>query len=252
MERLGIEFHQNDPRNADNYMYVGVVSRCTPVWLHKEVAACDVKFTIGQAQSNHSGAGGGGKLILPASSRRDDRVEPLRVRPVAADALRRLHAGPMRSNIHEGLTLCGLSRDDERRPRHARPRDRVHLRLAPRCASQGDRALQRDLCLRAPGPHPRRTSRSAACSRRPTTWSFHTGWGCMSADFVVKDGGSIIYCSPVTRRVDGDRRLPGIRSHGSPDGVHRRRPRTTSRCSRTSTRVRSRCGPAASVSRSTR
>jgi nickel-dependent lactate racemase len=25
---------------------------------------------------------------------------------------------------------------------------------------------------------------------------FHTGWGCMSADFVVKDGGSIIYCSP--------------------------------------------------------
>jgi nickel-dependent lactate racemase len=25
---------------------------------------------------------------------------------------------------------------------------------------------------------------------------FHTGWGCMSADFVVKDGGTIIYCSP--------------------------------------------------------
>ena len=65
MERLGIEFHQNDPRNADNYDYVGVSSRGTPVWLHKEVAACDVKLTIGQAQSNHWGAGGGGKLILP-------------------------------------------------------------------------------------------------------------------------------------------------------------------------------------------
>jgi len=25
---------------------------------------------------------------------------------------------------------------------------------------------------------------------------FHTGWGCMSADFVLKDGGSLIYCSP--------------------------------------------------------
>ena len=25
---------------------------------------------------------------------------------------------------------------------------------------------------------------------------FHTGWGCMSADFVLKDGGEIIYCSP--------------------------------------------------------
>ena len=55
MERLGISFHQNDPRNADDYEYVGVSSRGTPVWLHKEVAACDVKITIGQAQSNHWG-----------------------------------------------------------------------------------------------------------------------------------------------------------------------------------------------------
>src|SRR5262245_2428387 len=61
MERLGIEFHQNEPRNADAYTYVGVSSRGTPVWLHKEVAACDVKITIGHAQANHWGAGGGGK-----------------------------------------------------------------------------------------------------------------------------------------------------------------------------------------------
>src|SRR5262249_23675544 len=25
---------------------------------------------------------------------------------------------------------------------------------------------------------------------------FHTGWGCMSSDFVVRDGGTIVYCSP--------------------------------------------------------
>ena len=25
---------------------------------------------------------------------------------------------------------------------------------------------------------------------------FHTGWGCMSADLVLKDGGSLISCSP--------------------------------------------------------
>ena len=25
---------------------------------------------------------------------------------------------------------------------------------------------------------------------------FHTGWGCMSADLVVKDGGTLVYCSP--------------------------------------------------------
>src|SRR4029077_3512464 len=50
MERLGIAFHQNDPRNADAYTYVGVSSRGTPVWLMKAVAECDLKITIGLAQ----------------------------------------------------------------------------------------------------------------------------------------------------------------------------------------------------------
>jgi nickel-dependent lactate racemase len=66
MQRLGIPFLQNDdPRNSDNYSFVGVSSRGTPVWLHNEVARSDVKLSIGQAQSNHWGYGGGGKLILP-------------------------------------------------------------------------------------------------------------------------------------------------------------------------------------------
>src|SRR5581483_9441003 len=33
LERMGIPFHQNEPRNADAYTYVGVSSRGTPVWL---------------------------------------------------------------------------------------------------------------------------------------------------------------------------------------------------------------------------
>src|SRR5438046_6632659 len=47
MERLGIAFHQNEPRNAEAYAYVGVSSRGTPVWLHREVAQSDLKITIG-------------------------------------------------------------------------------------------------------------------------------------------------------------------------------------------------------------
>ena len=66
MQRLGIPFFQNDdPRNADLYTFKGVSSRGTPVWVHDEVAKCDVRIAIGQAQSNHWGYGGGGKLILP-------------------------------------------------------------------------------------------------------------------------------------------------------------------------------------------
>jgi len=65
MERLGIALHQNDPRNPDVYTYLGVTSRGTPVWVHSEVVKRDVKIAIGQAQANHWGYGGGGKLIMP-------------------------------------------------------------------------------------------------------------------------------------------------------------------------------------------
>ena len=93
--------------------------------------------------------------------------------------------------------MCGLDCTMNVAARHARARDRLHLRHAPRRAPRGDRALQRDLRLRASRREQGRpTSRSAASSRRPTTSSSTPGWGCMSADFVLKDGGKIIYCSP--------------------------------------------------------
>src|SRR5512133_2164868 len=59
MEKLGIPLFQNEPRNADAYSYVGVTSRGTPVWIHNEGARSDLKITIGHAQANHWGAGGG-------------------------------------------------------------------------------------------------------------------------------------------------------------------------------------------------
>ena len=65
MERNGWSFSQNDPQNPDAYTFVGVSSGGTPVWLLNEVASAEATITIGQAQANHWGAGGGGKLILP-------------------------------------------------------------------------------------------------------------------------------------------------------------------------------------------
>ena len=108
MERLGIPFFQNEPRNAEAYTYVGVSSRGTPVWLHKEVAQRDVKITIGQAQSNHWGAGGGGKLILPGVVS-DETIESNHCNFVPSPATHYgAYRGPMRSDIDEVATMCGL------------------------------------------------------------------------------------------------------------------------------------------------
>jgi lactate racemase len=194
MERLGIAFHQNDPRNADNYEYVGVSSRGTPVWLHKEVAACDVKVTIGQAQSNHWGAGGGGKLILPGVVS-DETIESNHCAFVPSPQTHYgAYAGPMRSDIDDVATMCGLSATmNVVLDTHGRVVECIF-------GSHPDahrKAIERFNEIYA-YEHPGTQADIAICGVFAPTdhLFFHTGWGCMSADFVIRDGGSIIYCSP--------------------------------------------------------
>ena len=81
---------------------------------------------------------------------------------------------------------------------------------------------------------------------------FHTGWGCMSADFVLKDGGTIIYCSPspgVHTEV-GD--FPGLALMDLMKPYMPPTPENYQRVLRDIHARRSRCGPAASGCRSTR
>ena len=72
------------------------------------VAECDLKITIGQAQSNHWGAGGGGKLILPGVVS-DETIESNHCAFVPSPQTHYgAYAGPMRSDIDEVATMCGL------------------------------------------------------------------------------------------------------------------------------------------------
>ena len=109
MERRGIPFYQNEPREPDRYVFIGMTSGGTPVWLHKEVATADVTLAMGQAQSNHWGAGGGGKLILPGVVS-DETIESNHCAFVMSP---KTHygamAGPMRADIDEAASMCGLS-----------------------------------------------------------------------------------------------------------------------------------------------
>ena len=194
MDRLGIEFHQNDPRNEDLYTYVGVSSRGTPVWLHKEVAACDVKITIGQAQSNHWGAGGGGKLILPGVVS-DETIESNHCAFVPSPQTHYgAYAGPMRSDIDEVATMCGLSCTmNVILDTHGR----VVECLFGSHPDAHRAAIERFNAIYT-YEHPGTQADIAICGVFAPTdhLFFHTGLGCMSADFVVKDGGTIIYTSP--------------------------------------------------------
>jgi lactate racemase len=194
MERLGIEFHQNEPRNAEAYEYVGVSSRGTPVWLHKEVAACDLKLTIGHAQANHWGAGGGGKLILPGVVS-DETIESNHCAFVPSPQTHYgAYAGPMRSDIDEVATMCGLQCTMNVL---LDTRGRVVECIFGAHPHAHRVAIERFNEIYA-YEHPGEQADIAICGVFAPTdhLFFHTGWGCMSADFVVKDGGTLIYTSP--------------------------------------------------------
>jgi lactate racemase len=197
MQRMGIGFFQNEPRNEDAYTYLGVSSRGTPVWVHTEVAKRDVIIAIGHAQANHWGYGGGGKLIMPGVAS-DETIESNHCNfTMSPQTHYGALAGPMRSDIDEIATMTGLDFT-------------VNVLLDTR-----GRVLEI-----SGGPHPQ--SHRLAIERFNEIYAyenpvaekgqadiaicgvfaptdhlfFHTGWGCMSSDFVVKDGGTIIYASP--------------------------------------------------------
>jgi lactate racemase len=197
MERLGIPFFQNEPRDMSMYDYVGVSSRGTPVWLHREVARSQVKITIGQAQANHWGAGGGGKLILPGVVS-DETIEWNHSAFVPSPQTHYgAYAGPMRSDIDEVASMCGLTctmnvvLDTRGRV--------IHCIFGSHPQAHRE-AIERFNAIYAYESFVEEKGQAdiAICGVFAPTdhLFFHTGWGCMSADLVLKDGGTIIYTSP--------------------------------------------------------
>lgn len=193
MEASGIPFFQNEPRNAEAYTYVGVSSRGTPVWLHNEVAKRDVTITIGQAQSNHWGAGGGGKLILPGVVS-DETIESNHCNLVPSPQTHYgAYAGPMRSDIDEVATMCGLSCTmNVLLDTHGRVIECL-FGSHPEAHRAAIARFNEIYAYEHPG-----AADIAVCGVFAPTdhLFFHTGWGCMSADLVVREGGTLIYCSP--------------------------------------------------------
>jgi lactate racemase len=197
MERLGISFHQNEPRNEDAYSYLGVTSRGTPVWVHSEVVRRDVVIAIGQAQANHWGYGGGGKLVMPGVCS-DETIEANHCNfTMSPQTHYGALAGPMRSDIDEIATMARLSYTlnvllDTR--------GRVIDIVGGSHPQAHRRAIERFNEIYAfenPVAEHGHADIAICGVFAPTDHLFfHTGWGCMSSDFVVKDGGTIVYCSP--------------------------------------------------------
>ena len=224
----------------------------TPVWLHSEVPSATSRSRSARRSRTTGALAAAASSSSRASSRMRRSSRITAPRPLAADALRRLRRADALGHRRGRDDVRALVHD-ERRPRHARPRDRLHLRLASRGASRGDPALQRDLRATSWVPEQGQADIVICGVFAPTDHLFfHTGWGCMSADLVLKDGGTIIYTSPSPGVSTAIGDFPGLALMDLMKPYMPPTRRSTSGCSTTSTRARSRCGRAASGCRSTR
>jgi nickel-dependent lactate racemase len=197
MDRSGIGFFQNEPRNEDAYTYYGVTSRGTPVWIHNEVAKRDVIIAIGHAQANHWGYGGGGKLIMPGVAS-DETIEANHCNfTMSPQTHYGALAGPMRSDIDEIATMTGL---DYTLNVLLDTRGRVlDIFGGPHPQAHREAIERFNAIYTYENPVAEKGQADiAVCGVFAPTdhLFFHTGWGCMSSDFVLKDGGTIIYTSP--------------------------------------------------------
>src|SRR5437763_15184151 len=197
MERSGINFRQNEARNEAAYTYLGVTSRGTPVWVHSEVAKRDVIIAIGQAQANHWGYGGGGKLIMPGVAS-DETIESNHCNfTMSPQTHYGALAGPMRSDIDEIASMAGL---DYTLNVLLDTRGRVLDIIGgphPQAHRQAIEKFNSIYAYENPVAGRGQADIAVCGVFAPTDHLFfHTGWGCMSSDFVIKDGGTIIYTSP--------------------------------------------------------
>jgi nickel-dependent lactate racemase len=105
----GIEIIQNQARRPENYKFVGITRLGTPLWVHKEFLAADVRLGIGLTQANLWGYGGGGKIVLPGVCSYETIEWNHRLSTAAGSSFGVMPDGnPIRQDIEDAAELAGL------------------------------------------------------------------------------------------------------------------------------------------------
>jgi lactate racemase len=99
----------HDCFDEQSLTYLGVTSRCTPVWVNKAVMAADYRLAIGEISPNvHGGWCGGGKIILPGVAGWDTIQHNHFGVVKETNTLGLADGNHMRLDMEEGARMAGL------------------------------------------------------------------------------------------------------------------------------------------------
>ena len=99
----------HDCFDEQSLTYLGITSRCTPVWVNKALMEADYRLAIGEISPNvHGGWCGGGKIILPGVAGWDTIQHNHFGVVKATNTLGLADGNHMRLDMEEGARMAGL------------------------------------------------------------------------------------------------------------------------------------------------
>lgn len=189
----GIEVLQNQARKPENYRFIGVTRLGTPVSVHKEFLAADVRLGIGLTQVNLWGFGGGGKIVLPGVCSYETIEWNHKLSTAPGSSFGVLPASnPIRQDIEEAAEIAGLKfvlnviLNPEKQIidiKAGKPRS-VHAASVARYNEIYSYKVPQPADISLSGSFPWDTLFAHAC------------WAAVGLDGVTKDGGTMIVASP--------------------------------------------------------
>ncbi|NLC51658.1 MAG: DUF2088 domain-containing protein [Firmicutes bacterium] len=189
----GVPIIQNEARDFDNYEFIGVTSLGTPLWVHKEFLACELRLGIGLTQVNLWGYGGGGKILLPGVCAYETIEWNHHLSAAPGSSFGHLpDDNPIRQDIEEAADIANLqmvlnvilNKDREIVDLKAGPPRAVHLASVQRYNEIYAYKIKEEAEISLAGSFPWDTLFAHAC------------WGAVGLDGVTKEGGTMILCVP--------------------------------------------------------
>ncbi|HHW06495.1 MAG TPA: DUF2088 domain-containing protein [Clostridia bacterium] len=193
--KSGIEVYCNDVSKPENYVFKGVSTAGTPVWIHRKVAEADVILTVSTTQATLWGYGGSGMIIPAVAS--NETIEINHVMSLAPDCVPGNNDCQMQLDKYEAGRLAGVAMGINMIVNNQFEVTYVNAGDFVEAHKEAVKVYDSVYRFKADAFKEQKADIVIAGSTAPTDHLFfHTGWAIVNCLPILKPGGTVIFTSP--------------------------------------------------------
>jgi len=193
--KSGVEVYCNDVSQPDNYVFKGITSAGTPLWIHRKVAEADLILSVSTTQATLWGYGGSGMIIPAVAS--NETIETNHVMSLAPDCVPGNNDCRMQLDKYEAARMAGIAMGINVIVNNSF--EVTYLNAGDFVAAHKEAVKVYDRVYRfdASAFRDNKADIVIAGSSAPTDHLFfHTGWVNVNCQPIVKKGGTLIFTTP--------------------------------------------------------